>query len=60
MAEHDDVLAVPQIEMADPELLVDEGDELQDLVAPPFGHLEVEGAGECTASTSSIQVKATW
>src|SRR4051812_10713495 len=33
VAEHDDVLALPEIEVADPKLLVDEGDQLQDLLA---------------------------
>ena len=46
MAVHDHVLAAPQVEMADPHLLVDQGDEVQHLVAPPVGHLQVEGAGD--------------
>ena len=32
--------------MPDPELLVDGGDELQHVLAPPLRHLEVEGAGD--------------
>ncbi len=31
--------------MADPQLLVNQGDELADLVAACIGHLEVKGAG---------------
>jgi hypothetical protein len=32
--------------MAEPELLVDEADELQHLGPAPLGHLQVEGAGD--------------
>ncbi len=46
--------------MPDPELLVDEGDELQDLGAPALRHLRSKAEATCSASTSSIQVKATW
>ena len=46
VAEHDDVLGAPQVEMADPELLVDPRDELQDLQAAAIRHFEVERAGD--------------
>src|SRR5579885_766628 len=35
-----------EIEMAEPELLVDEGEQLVDGAAPPLRHLHVEAAGE--------------
>ncbi|CAH1663875.1 hypothetical protein CHELA40_15479 [Chelatococcus asaccharovorans] len=46
MAEHDHVLARPEIEMPDPELLVDECHELQDFRLQPIRHLEVEGTAD--------------
>ena len=43
---HDDALGLPEVEVADPELLVDERQELHHLGLAPLLDLEVEGAGK--------------
>src|ERR1043166_4267219 len=45
-AEHDDAVVGPHVEMADPELLVDQPDQRHHLGPARLGNLEVEGAGE--------------
>ncbi len=46
VAEHNGVLARPEIEMPHPHLRIDAADEFDDLRAPTLGHLEIEGAGQ--------------
>ena len=46
LPEHDQAVLFPEIEMADPELLVYLGDELNHLAAAKRRNLEIEGAGE--------------
>ena len=46
MAEHHHVVARPQVEMPDPELLVDQRDQALHLGAAAIRHLEVEGASD--------------
>src|SRR5579862_6377062 len=46
VAEHDDTVIQPRIEMADPELLVDQGAELDDFAAAALRYFELEGASE--------------
>ena len=60
VAEHHYILGAPQIEMPDPQLLVDERDQLQDLGAPRAATFRSKAQATCTASTSGIQVKAMW
>jgi hypothetical protein len=49
IAEQHHASLAPDIEMADPQLLVDERNQLLDLIAAAIGHLEVEGAGDVQA-----------
>ena len=46
MPEHDDVLVAPEIEMAEPQLLVDHLDQRADLAALPRRNLQVERAAD--------------
>src|SRR6187549_223647 len=41
-----EAVLLPQIEMAEPELLVDQRHKLVDIPEPQLAHLEIEGAGE--------------
>src|SRR5690606_36941108 len=47
--EQDHAFLVPDVEVTDPELLIDEADQLLDLVTTPIGHLEVESTGDMEA-----------
>ncbi|MCY1547865.1 hypothetical protein D9M68_839450 [compost metagenome] len=49
IAEEHDPFLVPDIEMPDPELLVDQADQLAHFAAPPLGHFQVECAGDVEA-----------
>src|SRR5581483_760914 len=46
VAIHNDSVLRPKIEMADPELLVDQGNEELHFRAPPLRHLQIEHAGQ--------------
>ncbi len=46
VAEHHDAFVGPEIEMADPQLLVDQRDQSLNFGAPALRHLEIEGAGQ--------------
>jgi len=46
VAAHDDAFIDPQVEVADPEPLVDHRDQRLHVAAAALGNLEVEGAGE--------------
>src|SRR5258708_4329126 len=46
VTEHHDAVLGPHVEVADPELLVDQRDQREHFGAPRFVHLEVERAGE--------------
>ena len=46
MAVHDHAVGIPDVEMADPQLLVDQGDELQEVGFAARRDLGVEGAGK--------------
>src|SRR5262249_10081202 len=46
VAVHDQTVVEPQVEVADPELLVHAGDQLDHLVAPRRRNLELERTGE--------------
>ena len=58
MPEHDHSVARPNVEVPDPELLIDERDERSKLQKTRGRHFEVEGQATCNASTSASQVKA--
>ncbi len=49
VAVHDQSFARPDIEVTEPKLLVDLGDQTVDLVQPRIGNLEVERAGDVQA-----------
>src|SRR5574337_1814687 len=54
VAEHDEVLSAPQVEMADPQLLVDELGELGDRRPLARGRLQVERAADIDRKSTRL------